>query len=116
VANEESAILETVVGKVVVFDVCFLRGAKASHTLLVTTDDGIHVYVDIGHDSSLVALTLIHGLPTKIQYIKVPDDNAEPLYGRLSALAAQVFELDKKGTLQESRNTLVIPRTIHWRN
>lgn len=114
-ANEASASLETIFGKAVVFGVRFVRGAKASHALHVTTDDGIHVYVDVGHDLSAVALTLIHRPTAPIRYIKLPEDGTEPLYGRLSALAAQVLALDKAGLLQESRSAVLVPRTIDWR-
>lgn len=113
-ANEASAILETVAGKVVVFDVCFVRGAKASRTLLATTDSGIHVYVDVDRDLSPVALTLVHRPSAPVRYTKLPEDGTEPLYGRLSALAAQVLALDREG-VQKSQNTLSVPRDIRWR-
>lgn len=121
-------------GEVTVFDVEFMRGAKASHTLSVLTMGGMWVYVDIAVDdySRFVAMSLIHGPDTldAPQYAEVPADGDEPLYENLAALAARVIELDAKGAIpkrfamRDGQSVplsiiplagLPIPKTISWR-
>ncbi len=115
-ADKSSAMLETIIGKVVVFDVCFIRDTKASYTIHVTTDNGVHVYVDVDAKRTPIAVTLIHRTGADlVKYDKVPEDEPEPSYQELSALAANIVTLDNKGMLWKSRNSLPIPRTIRWR-
>lgn len=129
--DKASATLETVVGRVVVFDVCFIRGTKASHTLYVAADNGVQVYVDVDAECSPVAVTLIHGLDIPIRYVRVPDDGDEPLYEDFAVLAARIVELDKEGALPKRfvmrqgkpvaaiaappRADLPMPETVRWR-
>lgn len=135
--DKASANLEIIRGKgdVVVFDVCFLRGAKASHTLFVLTTGGVGVYVDMAIDdrSKFVAISLIHGpdAPDAPEYAEVPAGGGEPLYEDLAALAARIVELDAEGAIPKRfvmrggqpvlRAPIVplaglpIPGTVRWR-
>ncbi len=137
IMDKASANLEIVHGKggdITVFDVCFLRGAKASHTLTAATVDGVRVYVDIGvgDRSSPVAITLIHRSDLSApKYTEVPPSGAEPLYGDLKRLAEKIIKLDKDGFLPKPivmrrgkptaaapappRTDLPVPNAVRWR-
>lgn len=134
--DKASANLEIIPGKgggVTVFDVCFARDAKASHTLSVPTTGGVWVYVDIaaGDPGKFIAVSLIHGpgAADAPEYAEVLPGGAEPLYEGIAALAARVVELDAEGAIPKRivmragqpvhpimpLAGLPVPKTVRWR-
>lgn len=96
--NKASAVLQKIEDKVVIFDICFIPGTRAAHTLHFVNTDGLHIYVDVDDLSLPIAITLIHSPSFHIKYIKtsIRIGSVRRSYGHLLDLATMLIILDEE--------------------
>ena len=95
------SLLDEYPGGVVGYDLQFVAGAKAAHTIIFevgdhpTAKESYSVYVDVADDGTPVAISFVHHESAPISYSKCEPAQALALAEELFGFAQQLLEVDR---------------------